>query len=243
MAENLLFSVLVYSPVWSVRLALCHLCYSDSSDSYITRDAQVAEVFYLDEILSKIKEMKPDVLVLDISLRVNCGLVNQLRHYYPSLPVVVTQREFLFSDRIVAEFFGHIWLKEYDALLAAYPAMSLQEHLSHPGLAGAECGGGGDYRLVSWGVDNTEEDVQRKLVFWLRRRLHDLLKSPRLCEVVIDWLAEGISPANVGASLSCSAKLVYHYRWQVVRALSINRGIRDFIPSVTVKMRQDERVW
>lgn len=243
MAEKTLLSVLVYSPAWPVSQALVNLCLPEENCGNFTGCPNVVAVCYSDEILLGIKEMKPDILVLDIPLRVNCGLLNQLRHYYPSLPVVVAQRDFLFSDRIVAEYFGHIWLKEYDALMAAYPAMLLQEHLSHPGLAGTECGGGGDYRLVSWGVNNTEEDVQQKLTFWLRMRLHDLLRSPRLCEVVVDGLANGVPPAEVGTSLSRSAKLVYHYRGRVMRALNITRHARDFIPSVTVKMKQDERVW
>lgn len=243
MAKKSLLSVLIYSPTWTIRKALYHLCCYDNDECYTPKNMHVTEALHPDEILLKINEMKPDVLVLDIPLRVNCGLLSIIRYSYPSLPVMIVQPHFLFSDHVVAAYFGHIWLKEYDALMAVYPAMLLQEHLSHPGLAGAECGGGSDYRLVSWGVDNTEEDVHRKLALWLRLRLHDLLKSPRLCEVVIDWLAEGVSPAEIGTSLSRSAKVVYHYRGRVMRALNITRRARDFIPSVTVKLKQDERVW
>ncbi|MFS6817162.1 hypothetical protein [Citrobacter meridianamericanus] len=142
----------------------------------------------------------------------------------------------------MAEYFCHIWFKEYDALLAGYPAMLLQEHLSHPGFAGTACGGSCGYHLVTRDVNDTK-NVRWEVTFLLRLRLYDLVKSPRLCEVVMDWLAEGVAPAEVGTSLSRSNKVIYNYRWRVMRALNINRGIRDFIPSVTVKLKQDDRGW
>lgn len=242
MAEKSLLSALVYSPVWPVSQALVNLCLPEETGWCFTELPDVVAVRYSDDILPKINEMKPDILVMDISLRVNCGLLSIIRHYYPALPIVAVRSHFLFSDRVVAEYFGYIWLREYDALLAGYPAVLLQEHLSHPGLAGTECGGSSSYHLVTRNVEDTEI-VRREMTFLLRLRLYDLMKSPRLCEVVMDWLAGGVAPAEVGESLSRSSKVIYHYRWRVMRALNMNRGIRDFIPSVTVKLRQDEKGW
>lgn len=240
MAEKKLSSVLVYSPHWPVGQALCHLCVPAKKNQADPENVGAEIIYRQGEVLAKINEVNPDILVMDIPLRMNCGLMSLIRHYYPSLPVMIVQSRFLFSDRVVAEYFSHVWLKEYDVLLAGYPALPLQAHLSHPAFAGAECGGSSDYRLVSQCVENTE-NIRREMDARLRLRLYDLLKSPRLCEVVMDWLAAGATPMEVGASLSRSAKVVYHYRGQVMRALNITRCARDFIPSVTVKMKQDER--
>ena len=66
------------------------------------------EVFYSDGMLSKINEMKPDILVSDVSLRVAFGLFSIIHYYYLSLLVMIVQFYFLFSDCMVAVRFGHI---------------------------------------------------------------------------------------------------------------------------------------
>ncbi|WP_370619540.1 hypothetical protein [Citrobacter meridianamericanus] len=189
MAGKIVSSVLVYSPSWPVSQALYSFCQHEDDNKNTAANADVNVVIHAEDILHKINEMKPDVLVLDISLRVNCGLMSTLRQNYPSLPVVIVQRRFLFSDRVAAEYFGHIWLKEYDALLAGYPAVLLQEHLSHPGLAGTECGGNSGY-LQFVRREQDSDDVQREMVFRLRLRLFDLLKSPGY----VKWSLTGWAP-------------------------------------------------
>lgn len=240
MAEKSLLPVLIYSSVWPISQALVSLCCSNEFNRHLSKGAGVVAVSNTKDILSEINEVKPGILVLDISLRDNCGLISIIRHYYSSLPIVVVQSHFLFSDRVVAEYFGHIWLKEYDALLAGYPTLSLQDHLSHSGFAGTSCGGSSGYHSDPHN-GNDPENLLREMTTRLRLRLYDLMKSPRLCEVVMDWLAAGVAPAEVGRSLSRGSKVIYHYRGQVMRTLNIHRGIRDFIPSVTVKFRQDDK--
>lgn len=219
----------VYSACWPVLQALSDLCCGKNNREHSGGMAGHTRLFSSEgELLREINRETPQILVLDISLRSRWPLLNNIRGTHPALPVVITQSRFLFSDRVVAECFGHIWLKEYGAVLAGYPQVSLADHLRLNAQATTAWGGG---ELSGQKCDG---EVYGHLVQRLRERLYDLLGSPRLCEVVMNWLSTGMSPAEVGASVRRSAKLVYHYRGQVMRALNIHHCAKDFIPSLTV---------
>lgn len=223
-------TVLIYSQLWPVAEALTGLCSNED-----VRDRNVVAVMFQEDILMEIMRVQPELVILDISPRVSCALLNKLRHYHPSLSVIITQPRFLFSDRVVAEYFGNIWLKEYDSLLAGYPAVLLPEHLIYDALAGIECGGTSFYRGY------TELPVlQESLTDRIRCRLFDISGSSRLCEVVMEWLVKGVTPLETGLSLARSSKVVYHYRWQAMRLLNIHNPAKDFIPSLTVEITLTE---
>lgn len=227
-------SVLIFSPLWSVLSALQTLCQPGRERKKGTCNERITVVCHRHEILSGIANSRPDVLVLDISLRASSELLNTIRYFCPDLPVIIVQPRFLFSDRVVAEYFGLVWLKEYDAILAGYPAFGLAEHLTHEAFAGAECGGSSQCHVIT--TNKTEmSDLYTQLALRLRLRLYDLFRSPRLCDVVMNWLVTGTTPTETGRLLSRSRKLIYHYRGRVMRALNIYNCSRDFIPSLTVE--------
>lgn len=217
-------TVLIYSPLWPVATALIGLCHN-------SKGHKCHVVMGEADILPEAIRIKPDILVVDISPRIICGMLNVFRHYFPTVPVIITQSRFLFSDRVVAEYFGHIWLKEYDALLAGYPETDLPEHILSDALAGVECG-----RLHCLGEYLRLSQLRDALTCQIRRRLFAVTRSQRLCEVVMDWLVKGNSPAEVSRSIARSTKLVYYYRSCVIRELNIRNQAMDFIPSLTMEI-------
>lgn len=110
---------MVYSTEWAKTTALKYLCgYSDTvKNIYVETVSDVRVLFSrLNETYSDV----PDIIVLDIPARDYVGLLCHIRRLHPALPVIITQPRILFSDRAVASWFGHIWLREYDSLMAGY---------------------------------------------------------------------------------------------------------------------------
>lgn len=236
MAEKSYSSVLVYSSCWPVNEAIAGLCQPEKRG----KPGQIMQVFSLNDLLRELMTYQPDILVLDISPHQHGGLLNTVRVLFPALPVMIVQSRFLFSDRVVAEYFGHVWLKEYDALLAAWPSLLLQEHLTDQQFSGTQSSGYFHSRSRSAGKMPPAE-LREQFGTLVRKRLYDLTNSPRLCEVVMDWLIQGESVAETGRYLSRSHKVIYHYRCRVMKLLNIRNASKDFVSSLTVRVSCDEK--
>ena len=227
--------ILIYSLSWPIIHALSELCNNGKSEHQTVHIS-----CHLSDVMPDIIRYAPDIVVLDISLHDNCGVVNAIRLYHPYLPVIVTGNYFLFSDRVVAEYYGYIWLKLYDALLSGYPEFTLTDHLQAVCFAGTESGGSPQIGVI----DRWEENASLLIIdlsAQLRRRFYHLAGSPRLCEVVFDWLIKGISSVQTGQCLERSSKVIYHYRRQAMRSLQIKYFNRDFIPSLTVGFKPGDK--
>lgn len=222
---------MVYSTEWAKTTALKYLCgYSDTvKNIYVETVSDVRVLFSrLNETYSDV----PDIIVLDIPARDYVGLLCHIRRLHPALPVIITQPRILFSDRAVASWFGHIWLREYDSLMAGYPEMLINACVADSQFAGtyssaacaAGCPGGANDAQVLGGMER-----------WMCGRLTDRTGSVRCARVVTGWLSRGVSPQETGDQLQRSDKLMYHYRWRVIRALDITGHPRDFIPSLSLK--------
>ncbi|MEG2398560.1 MAG: hypothetical protein RSA95_00390 [Citrobacter sp.] len=216
-------TVLIYSPDWTHGVALKNLFISgDDGAHYILRtDTSAAGVFGSDGFF-------PDLIILDMSPRDSVASIIFLRRQYPDVKLIFTRQYFLYSDRMVAEYFGGIWLKEYDALMAGYPDTGVMEHITSPLFSGPQP----PVRILSDTV--TIQVVLGSLEQWMRRRLAGVISSPRTREVSLDWLIRGVSLRETAQVLRRSEKVMYHYRWRMMQALGICHYSRDFIPSLTV---------
>lgn len=180
---------------------------------------------------NSLAETKLSRVVLDIPAREYVYLLCAIRRQYPALPIIITRRRHLFSDYITASWFGNIWLREYDALMAGEPDVTPPGCMTDDGLAGPEeagvcrgwCRGGpgGPQMLLS-------------LRGWLGYRLRERLASRQGANVILNWLELGGTAADVGKRLGRSDKLAYHYRWLLMKELGIRNRALEFVPSVTV---------
>lgn len=223
--------VIVFSTEWAKAIALKYLCGHSACDQEIS----VETTGDLRAVFSRLNEKSsyvPDIIVLDIPARDYVGLLCHIRHLHPALPVVITQSRILFSDRAVASWFGNIWLREYDSLLAGYPDALLGSSLTDLRFAGAyssaacltECPGRMSDALLLKRVER-----------WLCGRLTERVGSGLCAQVATEWLSRGISAQEVGKRLNRSDKLVYHYRSRIIQELRISGHPRDFIASLSLK--------
>lgn len=170
-------------------------------------------------------------VVLDIPARDFVYLLCAIRRQYPALPVIITRRRHLFSDYITASWFGNIWLRDYDALMAGGPDMPPPDCMAGGCLTGPE-EAGACRRCCRGGPGGPQ--VLLSLRGWLGHRLRERLASRQGVNVILNWLEQGGTAADVGKRLGRSEKLAYHYRWLLMKELGIRNRSLEFIPSVTV---------
>ncbi|MBC6504704.1 helix-turn-helix domain-containing protein [Citrobacter freundii] len=182
-----------------------------------------------DALFSHILTERVDSVVLNISARENTRLLCAIRRYSPALPVIITGHHHLFSDHVVAGWFGNIWLQEYNSLLAGYPDITPDTCVSDTRFAGTACSGACGHRCP--GGRNTFSALQH----WLGERFRQRVSSRRGAAIVLDWLAPGLSPQEAASELGRSVKVVYHYRWRIMRELGLRSPAFELIPSVTLK--------
>lgn len=222
---------IVYSTEWAKTIALKYLCGHSAcgKEVFVETTGDLRTLF--SRLSTKSTEV-PDIIVLDIPARDYVGLLCHIRRLHPALPVVITQSRILFSDRAVASWFGNIWLREYDSLLAGDPGALIGSCLTDLQFAGTyssaacstECPG----RMSDAILLN---HVER----WLCGRLTERIGSGLCAQVATEWLSRGISAQEVGKRLNRSDKLVYHYRSRIIQELRISGHPRDFIASLSLK--------
>ncbi|EBC6662851.1 hypothetical protein C1B77_22615 [Salmonella enterica] len=170
-------------------------------------------------------------MVLDIPARKCVYLLCAIRRQYPVLPLIITRRRHLFSDYITASWFGNIWLQDYDTLMTGGPDAIPAEGVTGDDFACPErtgacrgwCHGGQDGPKVLFSLRE-----------WLVYRLRERLASRQGVNVILNWLEQGGTAADVGKRLGRSEKLAYHYRWLLMKELGVRNRALEFIPSVTV---------
>ncbi|MBC3377820.1 hypothetical protein H8I69_01640 [Serratia fonticola] len=204
-------------------VALEYLCQSKSGcDVYVERTCNTEILF---ETLSA---TRPDLLIIDGAPRCHFNLIRQLRANWPVLLLMATQHYFLFSDRIMQEYFGRLLLKEYDALLAGFPNISAIEHVGIE-FAGPEWAGCQRSSLA----EIPPEEVLIEINQWLRRRLAGVVTSAKARAVAIDLLSQGYTPAEAGKLLGRSHQVIYHHRQVIEKALRLKNPAMELIPSLT----------
>ncbi|MBB1199197.1 hypothetical protein EGM70_02610 [Enterobacteriaceae bacterium 89] len=211
---------LVHSRNQLVRIALKNLCQQDINNS------EVICTDNIDEFITCLTKYKPDYLVMDTPARECAYLIYDIREKYPTLPIVLVQKEFLFSDRVVAEYFGSVILKEYNALLSTWPSTLPSGLFRDESFCGPKF-----YFRASF--KNNGKNISAEINRWMRTRLEGIVQSRRAREVSLNWLAKGIPPLRVSKKIDRSDKVVYFYRSIVMRDLNIEKT-RDFVASLNV---------
>ncbi|HCL5358609.1 TPA: hypothetical protein N2G32_003587 [Salmonella enterica] len=216
---------IVYSANQMTGEALRHIFKADRSIRVEFSTSQ-------ETLIEKALEMKPECIILDISLRDSFYLIYMIRNHFPAVPVIFIQKYFLFSDRIISEYFGHIFLYEYDAVLCAYPDFTPLDLFRQDVFSGTHCSGGVFLHDRYTGM--TDMSLRQHLNDYLRHRLAGLVTSERIREVVMDWLVCGLSVAETGKCAQISDKVVYLYRRQVMNMIGIKNFSREFIRSLKI---------
>lgn len=215
---------LIYSPNWTHRIALEYLvCMKKERVKRTVKSCKS-----LEQVLDNKDNYAPEFCVLDMLPRESIATVVSLRKLYSNIKIIFVGNYFLYSDRMVAEYFGGIYLKEYNAVLAGYPDIVIDDHLSSNLFSGA-------YPPIrTLDKEKSVDGIITSLERWIKDRLTGVMPSPRVREIVLRWLVKGAAPAEVARILGRSDKVMYHYRWLMIRALGIRRGRREFIASLSV---------
>ncbi|EJS8541055.1 hypothetical protein NWH84_004405 [Salmonella enterica] len=185
-----------------------------------------------DTLIEKALELRPECIILDISPRDSVSLIYMIRIHFPAVPVIFIQKYFLFSDRIISEYFGHIFLYEYDAVLCAYPDFTPLALFRQEMFSGTHCSGGVFLHNRYSGM--TDMSLRQHINNYLRHRLAELVTSDRIRDVIMNWLVCGLSVAETGKCAQISDKVVYLYRRQVMSIMGIRKFSRDFIRSLKI---------
>ncbi|ELP5685971.1 hypothetical protein QTT33_005065 [Salmonella enterica] len=221
-------TIIIYSPDFIISTALKYL--QRKSNAYT-----IKQVYCFENLFLSICTVKPKYIVLDIPARDNVFLLCAIRRKFPIIPIIITQHHHLFSDYIVASWFGNIWLREHRALMDANEYMptdcvdrSCFAGTENTSACGRYCKGSNDSLLMI-------KALQR----WLGQRLEIRLCSRKGTNIILNWLEKGGSPAEVGKRFNRTDKLIYHYRRLVKQELGFNNTLKEFIPSISVKGGMD----
>ncbi|EAP7257008.1 hypothetical protein EJ682_23095 [Salmonella enterica] len=217
--------IIVYSPDWSEGEGIAAL--SSEKDSDGNNVSTVVTVHELHDFLSIVNIQRPGFIVMNIEPRAHVSLICYLRKRFEALPIIFTRKRFLFADRMVAEFYGFIWLLQYDALFSGYPNTCLTQWVTDNRFSGTSAGGGVARNQIPC---KTLED-------WLKFRLVHLTGSHSVTDIAMNWLIHGYSVSEISRAVSRSDKLIYHYRWRIMRSLNIRNYAMDFIPSLSFSGR------
>lgn len=177
----------------------------------------------------------PDIVILDASPRNSVGLILKLRQTWPVVYIIFTRKTFLFSDKAVAEFFGGVWLKEYDAIMVGVPENSLPHCLISSTLSGT-------YALVKiMNSQVSEDEIMSELNGFLYDRLSQII-SVRATDVIFKWLLSNMSVSEISRQSGLKEKTVYHYRERVMRLLQICHYSKDLTASLTVSLGNEDKM-
>lgn len=217
-------SVFIYSADWTHTAALQNLIRGKKTTEHYTLLPQLT----ISE-LCNYSGLPPHVIILDVPPGRYVALLLALRKNFPQALIICTQQYFLYSDRMVAEYFGGMLLKEYDALISGHPNIGIAEHLTSSLFSAAYP------PLRSFCASVPPQVVLGSLEIWIKRRLSGVMPSSRTRAITLDWLARGISLRETAKQLKRSEKVMYHYRRLMMQALGIRHCSKDFIHSFTVK--------
>lgn len=216
--------VIVYSPDFIMRGALEGL-------QRKTKEKEICMAENIGELFSFVTEKKTQSVILDISAHNHAYLLCAIRRQFPALPLIITRKRHLFSDYITAAWFGNIWLRDYDALMEERQDMVPTDCVSNISLSGPESTGACGH-CCTGRTDGSQ--ILHPLRLWLAHRLRGRVSSRKAVSVALEWLEMGGSAREMGASIARTDKLIYHYRWQIMRELGIRNTALEFIPSITV---------
>lgn len=223
--------IVIYSASQVMSCALDTLCRVGNKD-----DMSIICVHEADELKYDIGSWEAQCVILDIVAHRNAYWLYTLRLRFPSVPIIVTQRRILFSDRVLAEYLGMIWLREYDSILAAWPVFSLIDVIGHKIFSGPGAG-----------VTQTKDKLVMSPEFfchtinkWLRKRLGELFIEYPSAIVVIDGLLKKIPVKTLGEKMSVSSQSIYLHRKKIMNKLHIQHYEREFFRSLQIQILDNQ---
>lgn len=170
-------------------------------------------------------------VILDCNFREEAWLLYNFRLNYPTLPIIVMQDKFYFSDRVLATFFGFVCLREYDAALAANSYISLVKINQHEAFS-CYCLPGMMHRRV---FDIfTASALREFLNRLLHSRLAGLFSGRGARMKIIEGLTQGLSAKDTGEYADVTYQVVYEHRQKIMKTLQIENYTREFITSLTI---------
>lgn len=204
--------ILIYSSCRIIEVAIKFLCLNG-----IKHDIVIEESLDINLLFSRIKENKIDYVVLDIKPTRFLYDLYCLRMTFPELPVIFIQERFNFVDSIISRFFGGVWLKEYDAILAGWPRVNLIEHVSNKMFSGAD--------MTCCFYAFMKNEIINKQVFfeclreWIDSRLAGLILQKRDREVYFYIAISGLEVRDIAIKLKVSNQVVYSCRRNIINVI------------------------
>lgn len=218
-------NIVIYSDNHIMSCALKALCKTDRKN-----DINVICIHESEKLVREIKGDEILCLVLDMDVHRHAYWLYRLRLRFPDIPLIILQRRILFSDRVVAEYLGMIWLKDYDSVLAAWPVFKLTDVIYHE----IFCGVGAGVIQAEKYHDMSPELFNIKINKWLFRRLMNIFHDYPSAIIIIDGILKGISIDAIGKRLSVSIQTVYAHRKMIMETLNVQHYEREFFRSLII---------
>lgn len=220
-------NVVIYSVSQMMTCALDALCRADKK-----KDVNVICVHESERLADEISGGQTQCIILDIEAHRHAYWLYRLRLRFPDIPFIVTQRRILFSDRVLAEYLGITWLRDYDSILAAWPVFRLTDTIHHEIFSGPGAG----VTLTESGLVMTPACFHHEINQWLAQRLDALFHEYPVVVIIIDGFLKGMSVKNIGERMSVSDQMVYEYRKKIMKALNIQHYQREFFCSLKIQI-------
>lgn len=134
-----------------------------------------------------------------------------IRSTFPEMLVIIMQRDFYLLDKIIAQFFGGMWLIEYDAALAVLPSKNLIDFVSDDFFA-----------YANMTLPLYKESFTDSLKKWIDIRLAEFISSARDREVLYCMVFNGLSVKEIAEKLKVSNQVIYLCRKRVLNSMGYN---------------------
>lgn len=206
-----------------MRDALFHLCRTRNYECY-----RIICVSGADELMAEARTGKVHCVVLDCAAYLHAYWIYNIRHLYPELNIIISQRMFLYSDRILTEFLGSIWLREYDSILASFPEFSVVDVIYNPVFSTA-----GSTRMQIGHEKKMDESEFIKVInAWMMNRIRRIFSGCDDCICVIDGVLNGLSVKQICENNHLRYQKVYELRKYIMCFFKIHHFERHFLRSL-----------
>lgn len=219
-------TIIIYSTNQMMSEALKHLCNMPKNVKIYS--ICISDIQKLNAIMSC---SDVSCVVLDCKFREQSWFLYNLRLNYPTLPIIVMQERFYFSDRVLATFLGFICLREYDAALATNAYVSLININQHEAFAGYCLPGVMQKRIFETLTVSALRELLNK---FLNSRLAGLFSRQGSRMKIIEGLTQGLSAKDTGEYADVTYQVVYEHRQKIMKVLQIQNYTREFIISLTI---------
>lgn len=198
--------IIIYSPCNIVGNAIKHLCLNGVKHTTFSVDGFEIETLRRIILAVNVSYIVLDVNPVEYSYELYC-----IRSTFPEIPVIIIQRDFYVLDKIIAQFFGGMWLIEYDAALAVLPSKNLMDFVSDDLFA-----------YANMTLPLYKESLIDSLKKWIDIRLAAFISSARDREVLYCMVFNRLSVKEIAEKLKVSNQIIYLCRKRVINSIGYN---------------------